>query len=226
MINPDKELVQYCNRHTTEESEILKELVKKTESELQYSDMICGPQVGELLKLLIRVSGSKRVLEIGTFTGYSALMMADALPVGGELITLELNECYKSISEQFFSRDPYCKIIKQVMGDAVETIDSMKGKFDLIFIDADKALYPEYYQKSKPKLKAGGIIIVDNVLWSGEILHPDDPKSAAIDRLNEMIRSDPDMQNVMLPVRDGVLIARYQPGSKARPAHESTGRFV
>lgn len=218
MNNLDKELNQYCTRHTIEESDILKELVEKTESELQYSDMICGPQVGELLKLLIRISGSKRVLEIGTFTGYSALMMADALPVGGELITLELNECYQNISEQFFSRDPYCKIIKQVMGDAVETIDSLTGKFDLIFVDADKALYPEYYQKSKPKLKEGGIIIVDNVLWNGEVLHPDDPKSAAIDRLNEMIQSDPDMQNVMLPVRDGVMIATYQP--------ESTGRFV
>lgn len=213
MINLDKELNKYCTRHTTEESDILKELVKKTESELQYSDMICGPQVGELLKLLIRISGSKRVLEIGTFTGYSALMMADALPAGGELITLELNECYQNISERFFSRDPYCKIIQQVMGDAVETIDLLNGKFNLIFIDADKALYPEYYQKAKPKLKNGGMLVVDNTLWSGEVLHPEDPKSTAIDRLNQMIQSDPEMQNVLLPIRDGVMIARYQIGS-------------
>jgi caffeoyl-CoA O-methyltransferase len=211
MINIDKEIVQYCNRHTTEESSILRELVKKTESELQYSDMICGPRVGELLKLLIRMSGAKRILEIGTFTGYSAIKMADALPVNGELITLELNQCYQKISEQFFKRDPYCKIIKQVMGDAISTIDSLSGEFDLVFIDADKALYPEYYQKARPKLKKGGIFVVDNTLWNGEVLHPDDPKSHAINRLNNLIQSDPDMQNVMLPVRDGVLIARFWP---------------
>lgn len=203
----EKEIEEYINRHTTGETTILKDVILKSEAELEHIDMLSGKQVGQLLKLLVRIGGYQRILEIGTFTGYSALWMADALSENGELITLEMNEHYSRISDHFFSLEPYNRKIRQIIGPALETIDTLEGEFGLIFIDADKLQYPDYFLKLKPKLKKGGVLAVDNVLWSGSVTDPDDPKSKSINRLNKLIHDDPDFENVILPVRDGVTVA-------------------
>lgn len=197
----------YILRHTTPEPSDLKELVRESEQSLEYTDMLSGNQVGLLLRLFVRSGNIKRILEVGTFTGYSALWMADALPDDGELVTLEMNERYTEISDRFFSRDPYQRKIRQIMGPALETIDSLGGLFDMIFLDADKAQYPDYFIKLKPMLRRGGVLIVDNALWGGSVLQPDDVKSRAVDRLNDLVQSDPDFENTILPIRDGLLIA-------------------
>jgi caffeoyl-CoA O-methyltransferase len=202
----DDKIEDYISRHTSKESGILKELVQRSEEKLEHTDMISGKQVGRLLNLLVRLGRCKRILEIGTFTGYSAIWMADALPEDGELITLDMNEKYKEISDGFFNREPYKDKIRQIMGPALESIDAIPGEFDLVYIDADKHQYPDYFLKIKPRLKSGGILVVDNVLWSGEVLEPADPKSMSVDRLNRMIQEDEDFDNIMLPIRDGVTI--------------------
>lgn len=203
----EQQLNEYINQHTTAETQFLSELVRRSSDELEHTDMLSGRQVGQLLKLLVRIGGYKRILEVGTFTGYSAIWMADALPGDGELITLELNEHYKTISDDFLFRPPYDQKIRQVMGPALETMDNLTGSFDMIFIDADKLQYPDYFKKLKPKLRPGGLFAIDNVLWGGTVLAPDDPKSRAVDQLNRMIHQDDDFENIILPVRDGIMIA-------------------
>ncbi|NBC03796.1 MAG: O-methyltransferase [Bacteroidetes bacterium] len=196
----NREISEYTESFTSKESKTLKELVRVSERELEYTDMLSGPQVGMLLKMLVQISGSKRILEIGTFTGYSAIWMADALPVDGTLITLEMNERYRDISRQFFEKEEYKSKIKQKMGNALEVIPTLSGVFDLIFLDADKISYPTYYEMLKPKLKAGGLFVIDNVLWGGEVLRPSDEKSRAIHKLNKMIRDNKEVEQVMIPV--------------------------
>lgn len=203
----DDKIEDYIDRHTSKESAILKELVQISEEKLENTNMISGKQVGRLLNLLVRLGRCKRILEIGTFTGYSAIWMADALPEDAELITLDMNEKYKEISDGFFNRKPYKDKIRQVMGPALESIDLITGEFDLVYIDADKHQYPDYFLKIKPRLQEGGIVVVDNVLWGGEVVKPSDSKSRAVDRLNRMIQEDADFENLMLPVRDGVMAA-------------------
>jgi caffeoyl-CoA O-methyltransferase len=203
----DKDLEEYIHQHTTVETEILNQLIQATADELEYTDMISGRQVGQLLKLLVRIGQYKRVVEVGTFTGYSAIWMADALPDDGEVITLEMNHKYAEISGRYLSTEPYNQKIKQIMGPALDTITHLEGQFDMIFIDADKHQYPDYFLKLKPKLRKGGTLIVDNVLWGGEVLTEQDPKSQAITRLNRMIHEDSDFENVILPVRDGIMLA-------------------
>lgn len=207
MIN--SKIEDYTKSFTSEESEEVKKLLKISERELEFTDMICGRQVGTLLKLLVSLSGAQRVLDIGTFSGYSALMMAEAMPENGELITCELNERYTEISEQFFSKPPFNTIIKQMLGDALKIIPKLTGTFDLIFLDADKLNYPAYYKVIKEKVKPGSILMADNTLWSGEVLKTETPKARAIHTFNCMIKDDPGIHQVMLPVRDGLLIGRF-----------------
>ena len=204
----NREIEEYTESFTSEESKILKELVRKSERELEYTDMLSGRQVGQLLQILIRIAGVKRILEIGTFTGYSAISMADALPEDGSLITLEMNEKYRQVSKPFFNQAPYKKKIQQRMGNALEVIPTISGSFDFIFLDADKISYPTYYEMLKPRLKPGGLFVIDNVLWGGEVLRPADEKTRAIHKLNKMIRDDKEVDQVMIPLRDGITIVR------------------
>lgn len=207
----NKQIADYTKSFTAGEPEIIRELVRASEEDLEFTDMLSGQQNGMLLKLLIQISGARRILEVGTFTGYSALMMADALPGDGELITCEMNDRYRSISEPFFAREPYRSKVRQIMGNALETIPALHGVFDLIYLDADKIHYPEYYRLAKQKIKPGGLIVVDNTLWGGEVLKPENRKAEAIHRLNEMIRDDEEVEQLMLPLRDGVTIVRIKP---------------
>lgn len=204
----NREIKEYTEAFTSPESDTLKELVKVSRKELEYTDMLSGRQVGRLLQMLVQVSGAKRVLEVGTFSGYSAISMTEVLPDDGTLITLEMNDKYRKISKPFFEREPYKRKIKQKMGNALEVIPTLSGTFDLIFLDADKISYPTYYEMLKPKLKSGGLFIVDNVLWGGEVIHPTDEKSRAIHKLNKMIRDDKEVDQVMVPLRDGVTVVR------------------
>ncbi|PKD44908.1 O-methyltransferase [Rhodohalobacter barkolensis] len=204
----NKQIAEYTESFTSEEPEIIKQLVKASENDLQHVDMLSGRQTGLLLKMLVAISGSKRVLEVGTFTGYSAIMMADALPDDGELITCEMNERYQIISEPFFSKEPYRNKISQKLGNALDLIPKIERKFDLIFLDADKVNYPEYYRLAKTKINSGGLIVIDNVLWDGDVLEKKNRKAAAIHQMNEIIRDDKEVEQLMLPLRDGVTIVR------------------
>ena len=205
----DTKIEHYTESFTTEESHSVKKLLEISEKDLEHTDMLSGRHVGTLLKLLVAISGAKRVLDIGTFTGYSALMMAEAMPEDGELITCEMNEKYPEISDEFFSINPYKNTIMQVMGDALQTIPDLAGPFDLVFLDADKVNYPSYYRLIKEKVQPGSLLVIDNTLWGGEVLNPDTPKATAIHRTNLMINEDPEIEQVMLPVRDGVIIGRF-----------------
>jgi caffeoyl-CoA O-methyltransferase len=206
----NKQIADYCESFTSEEPEIVRELVKASEEDLQYFDMLSGRQVATLLKILVKISGAKRVLEVGTFTGYSALMMAIELPEDAELITLEMNERYFRISDSFFSKVPFKKKVSQIIGNALKTMPEIEGPFDLIFLDADKAQYAEYYKLAKQKSRPGGLIVLDNMLWDGEVLNGNDGKARAIHRTSEIIRDDEDVEQVMLPVKDGLTIVRVK----------------
>jgi len=199
---------EYAFAHTTEDSPLIRELIQTSEQELQYTDMLSGRLVGRLLAILIKISGAKRVLEVGTFTGYSALTMAEALPDDGELFTCEYNERYEKIARSFFEKSEFRSKINLVMGEALETIAVIKGKFDFVFIDADKSNYLNYYELLLPRTKRGGLMVIDNVLWDGEVLDPNDEKAKAIDQLNKRIVEDAAVEQIMLTVRDGVTIVR------------------
>lgn len=203
-----KNLRQYCNQHTAPESEIAKFIQQNTEEQLKYSNMLSGRVVGQLLAMLIRISGAPRVLEIGTFTGYSAICMAEALPDDGTLITCDYNERYEKMARAAFEKSEHGHKITLKMGKGLDTIETLSEKFDFIFLDADKRNYPNYYPKLFTLLNHGGILAVDNVLWSGKILNPPDEQSEAIHQLNEMIAEDDRVEQVMIPVRDGLNIVR------------------
>ncbi|HKK45555.1 MAG TPA: class I SAM-dependent methyltransferase [Balneolaceae bacterium] len=199
---------EYALAHTTEDSPLIQELIKTSEQKLQYTDMLSGRLVGRLLAVMIKISGAKRVLEVGTFTGYSALTMAEALPKDGALFTCEYNERYEAIARSFFERSKLTDKIHLVMGPALETIPSIEGVFDFVFLDADKNNYPNYYELILPRLKRGGLMVIDNVLWGGDVLDPKDDKAKSIVQLNEQIAGDPAVEQVMLTVRDGVTVVR------------------
>lgn len=202
------EIEEYAAEATTPESELVQELVEVSNENLEYVDMISGRVVGRLLAILIKISGAKRVLEIGTFSGYSALSMAEALPADGELITCEYNERYEKLARSFFQKSEHSHKITLRMGKALDTIEQLNGSFDFIFLDADKVNYPAYFKKLLPMLEVNGLMAIDNVLWSGSVLHPDDEKAKAIDELNGMIRNEEQVEQVMLTIRDGLTLVR------------------
>jgi caffeoyl-CoA O-methyltransferase len=200
---------EYTESFTTPEPEIVQRLVRESEQNLEYTDMISGRQAGMLLRLLVQLSGAKRVLEIGTFTGYSALMMADVMNKKSELITIDINLHYRNISDRYFAEAPYNEIIRQISGNALDILPKLEGLFDLIFLDADKVNYPDYFRLLKRKLNRGGILVADNTLWGGEVISAETEKGKAVHCFNELLRDDPSFEQVMLPVRDGITIARF-----------------
>ncbi len=204
----DPSIDQYSEIHTTPESNDIKNLIISSNDELEYIDMLSGRVVGQLLKLLVKISGAKRVLEIGTFTGYSAIMIAEALPSDGEVVTLEMNLKYQKIAQKHFDQSLVGSKIKLIKGNAQQTIDELEREFDLVYLDGDKLRYLYYFENILPKLKSGGLIIADNVLWDGMVLNPDDPKSQAIADFNSQVSGDKRVEQVLLPIRDGVNVIR------------------
>jgi len=205
----DKEIEEYTLGHTSDEPEIVKKLIKASEEDLEFTDMMSGRQVGMLLRFFVQLIKPKRILEVGTFTGYSTLMMAEDLPEESEILTLEMNPRYQKVSKSFFSLPDYEKRVFQVMGNALEVIPKIEGVFDMIYLDADKAHYPEYYQLLKEKLSDRGYLLIDNVLWGGTVLDKQEKKAEAIHRMNQEIAADNTVEQVMLPVRDGLTILRF-----------------
>lgn len=199
---------EYCETHTTPLHPLFSELRKTTYEKTEWPQMQVGPLEGSFLKALVAISGARRVLEIGTFTGYSALAMAEGLPEDGKLITCDIDPETTAIAREFWARSPHGKKIELRLAPAIETIAKLEGLFDLVFIDADKESYIQYWDACVPKVRKGGVIVADNVLWGGAVLHPEDESDHHIVAFNQHARKDPRVEEVMLTVRDGMLLAR------------------
>lgn len=202
----DEEINNYCEAHSYPVSDLLTALADKTRAEVPAAIMLVGVLEGRLLRMLVRLSQARRILEIGTFTGYSALTMAEALPDDGELITCDVSAETTALAQEYWNQSPHGHKIKLRLGPALETIPTLEGPLDMVFIDADKTNYGHYWQACVPRLRPGGLIVVDNVLWSGRVLDPQHESDHAINDLNRMAVSDERVETVMLPVRDGMLL--------------------
>ena len=200
---------QYCKDFSGQDSELLIALSKKTWETEEIPQMLCGSLVGGLLQLLIKISGAARILEIGMFTGYSTLKMAEALPDHGEIHSCELMEKHVQTAKGWFVKSDVKHKIHVHEGDATKTLEEFRvGSFDMILVDADKLNYPEYYRKGTALLKTGGIAVFDNMLWSGTVLNPNDIESNALRETAELIKNNHRLESLLLPVRDGVMIYR------------------
>jgi caffeoyl-CoA O-methyltransferase len=206
----DPAVEQYATEHSSPEPELLRELAQATRAFSEAHGMMVGRLEGRFLKMLVTACGARRVLEVGTFTGYSALSMAEALPPDGELITCELNERHAEMARSFIARSPHRDQVKVMVGSANETLAALDGPFDFVFIDADKPGYRAYYERALELIASGGLIAVDNVLWSGRVADPSDrsESTVAIREFNDHVSADPRVEMVMVPIRDGVLLIR------------------
>ena len=209
LLVPD-EIEQYAHDHTKPLAPLFDELRAHTYDNVACPQMQVGRVQGSLLKMLVALCGARRVLEIGTFTGYSALCMAEALPEDGEILTCDNDESVTAVAQRFFDRSPAgCKITIK-LGDALDAVQALPTEppFDLAFIDADKARYPDYYEAILPRVRTGGLLVFDNVLWSGEVLDPESEEARGIAALNDRITADEQVDNLLLTLRDGVMLAR------------------
>jgi caffeoyl-CoA O-methyltransferase len=205
-----EEIDRYAEAHTSPPSELLARLAEETRATLQTPQMLTGPVEGRLLEFLIFASRARRVLEVGTYSGYASLSMAAALPPGGRIDTCEVEERHAAVARRYISESPYSDRIQVHLGPALETIERLAGTFDFVFIDADKVNYRNYYEALIPRLADGGLMAVDNTLWSGRVVDADDDSEStrAIVEFNEHVRNDPRVTSVMLTVRDGITLVR------------------
>jgi caffeoyl-CoA O-methyltransferase len=205
-----REVDQYAERLSQDPDPLLDELRTETYAHVRSPQMQVGRIEGQFLKMLVQLSGARRAVELGMFTGYSALCMASGLPEGGELITCDVDPVVEAIARRYFARSPHGKKIQVRMGPALETLAQLTGPFDLAFIDADKTNYSRYYEALLPKLRPGGLIVADNVLWSGQVANPSvqDEETQALRDYAEKVHDDPRVEHVLLTVRDGLLLAR------------------
>ena len=198
---------RYCVMHSNKESNLLKEIREYTQKHEQAPAMISGSLVVNTLKSIIKLSGAKSILEIGMFTGYSAIGMAESLPGNGHIDTCELCPIHGETAQKFFNKSNYKNQLTIHIGEALETLEKFpKNSFDMIFIDADKINYIEYYKRAMVLLKSEGIIILDNMLWSGDVLSPTSKESETLNMLNNIITDDKRNDNTLLPIRDGLMI--------------------
>ena len=202
-----EEIQKYCTDHSAGDSPILEKLTRHTIDNVEGAVMLSGIQVGNVLQGFAKMSGAKRILEIGMYTGYSALKLAEAIPEDGEVHTCELAENHCNTAQSFFDQSPHGKKITIHQGKALSTIEQFPIKsFDMAFIDADKLNYPHYYQRCILLVKPGGVIVLDNMLWSGTVLDPQDEDSRALRDTGKMIQQDTRCFNFLLPVRDGLMV--------------------
>lgn len=203
---------EYAAAHSWAESEVCRALREETTRTMKFPQMVVGPLEGAFLKMMVRLVGARRILEIGMFTGYSALCFAEALPEDGQVITCEIDEQPAALARRYFARSPHGRKITVRMGAALDTLRGLPGLFDLIFIDADKVNYVNYYRRALELVSAQGVILIDNVLWSGDVLKqpPPDQSTAAIQELNRLVSSDPGVDAVLVTLRDGVLVVKQK----------------
>lgn len=204
----DAEVERYAEDHSGPESVDILNLIQQSDAELDYIDMLSGPLVGNLLQLLVQLTGAKRILEIGTFTGYTAIKMAEILPEGGSIETIEMNLRYQKIAEKHIEQFGCTDKIVLIKANAREYVTQLDKVYDLIYLDADKLYYHHYYTHGLPHLKSGGLMVVDNVLWNANVLKPNDAKSEALDQFNKFITKDDRVDQVLLPIRDGCTVIR------------------
>jgi caffeoyl-CoA O-methyltransferase len=202
----DERIEAYAEAHTTAQTELLEELAAETRATMRIPEMLTGTVAGRLLELLVYATGAERVLEIGTFTGYSALAMAAGLPEGGHIDTCDIEPDHVEVARRYIARSAYADRITVHLGPALDTIAELEGDYDFVFIDADKPSYDSYYEAVLPRLRPGGLIAIDNTLWSGRVLDPQD--DSAIGALNDKLAADERVVCVLLTVRDGVTLVR------------------
>jgi caffeoyl-CoA O-methyltransferase len=205
-----EDIERYVDAHTSAEPEHLRAVAAETQERTRAPQMMSGHVEGRLLETLVHMSGAKRVLEFGTFTGYSALSMAAALPEGGKVVTLELSEEHAEIARRHIDASPHADRIELLVGPALESLEGVDGPFDLVFIDADKPSYGLYYEAALERLAERGLIVVDNTLWSGRVVDERDPDpddtTLSIRRFNDRVARDERVVSVILTVRDGVTL--------------------
>jgi caffeoyl-CoA O-methyltransferase len=200
----DPRVEEYVKRMTSPHDALLAELAQETRTALGSEQMLTGPVAGRFLEMLVWFGRPQRVLEIGTFSGHSALSMAAALPEGGRIDTCEIDPDRAAVAQRYFDRSPHGSRITLHLGPALETIAQLEGDFDFVFIDANKEGYVDYYEAVLPRLSERGLIVADNTLWSGSVLDGDGP----VVRFNEHVASDPRSVQVLLSVRDGMTLIR------------------
>jgi caffeoyl-CoA O-methyltransferase len=197
---------QYAEEHSSPDGELFERLAAETHEKTTAPQMMVGRLEGRFLGTLVRSLRARRVLELGTFTGYSSISMALALPAGGRIVTCDVNEETTAIARRYAEEAGVADRIDYRLGPALETVAGLDGPFDLVFIDADKPNYVNYYDATVPLLADGGLMVVDNTLWSGQVADPDDQdeNTQAIRALNDRVLEDPRVENVLLTVRDGM----------------------
>ena len=211
MIEMDQNLNQYLEKHTNEEPALLRDLMIETHQATTQPHMASGHYQGRVLSMISKLIQPKTILEIGTFTGYATLCLAEGLAENGKIITLDINDELKYIGEKYFEKSPYKNQIDYRIGPALEQMKSIENEsVDLIFIDADKQTYPEYYDRSIELLRKGGVILMDNVLWYGKVYdeNANDKRTVILRDLNERVAKDSRVESFILPIRDGITLIR------------------
>lgn len=204
------EIEAYAEAHSASESEVRRRLREETNLTMECPQMVVGPLEGAFLQIMALSVGARRVLEIGTFTGYSALCFAESLPDDGQVITCDIDSDSTALAMRYWRQSPHGAKIHLRLAPALETLQAISGPFDLIFIDADKVNYVNYYHRALDLIAERGVILIDNVLWGGEVLKspPPDSSTAIIQELNRMVRADSRVSAVLVTIRDGILVIK------------------
>jgi predicted O-methyltransferase YrrM len=208
-----KKIDDYISAHSQQAPDLLQELYRETWQKVLNPRMLSGPFQGRVLSIISKLVQPKTILEIGTYTGYSALCLAEGLRPDGQLHTLDNNEELVDFQRKYFERSPYHPQIHQHLGNALDLLPKIDAKFDLVFIDADKSNYSNYFRLIIDKMNPGGVILSDNVLWSGKVVEALDPKdidTAALLAYNKLLCEDPRLETVLLPIRDGLTLSRVK----------------
>ena len=206
----DKKIMEYVINNSEDEPELLKELAKETYQKILQPRMLSGHPQGRILSLLSKIIRPKRILEVGTYTGYGTICLAEGLTDDGKIITIDKNEEIIDFQNKYFEKSGYREKIIQLNGEALDIIETLSDKFDIVFLDADKENYIEYYKSISNKLVKGGILISDNVLWSGKVLEEtsNDLETDILKRFNRLLKNDKKFETIIIPIRDGVSISR------------------
>lgn len=213
LVLPD--IDAYAEAHSMTESEICRRLREETYRTMKFPQMVVGALEGAFLKVMTMSVGAKRVLEIGTFTGYSALCFAESLPADGQVLTCDIDPESTAMAKRFWTQSPHGSKIQLRLAPALETMNNVSGPYDLIFIDADKINYVKYFRRALDLISDQGVILIDNVLWGGDVVKspPPDTNTEAIQELNRLVHAEPRVSAVLVTIRDGIFVIKLRPSS-------------